>query len=341
MASQEKEPIAGLKRLGWIALGAFATAGGIVAWFWLHGAAPALAEAVIVYNFAYSAKNLSAANAYRVFEFGNSALSWTPVLAYASLLWLRAIGRNATIGATAPGSTPVYLLLLIGWPLEVALTMLSGRALLHYYILWTPYIALFAAAIYSMLPSRVRERVTGARAFPSVPALILLLLVFTNGAALVGYRRIAGKLADRSGQIEARSAIASYISEATNPQDKVLVWGNDVWLNFLSDRSAPTRYVYQYPLFLPGYSTPGRVEAFLAELEEQPPVMIVEPIVDTDEILPLSPARRTASSSRLATPEGMESVFAFFCRHYALDRVFDGVLVFRLTSARDPGLGCT
>jgi hypothetical protein len=59
------------------------------------------------------------------------------------------------------------------------------------------------------------------------------------------------------------------------------------------------------------------VASFLAELEANPPALIVEPVVDTDEVQPLDRSRRDAVQHRLETPAGMQAVFDFVCLRYA------------------------
>jgi hypothetical protein len=41
----------------------------------------------------------------------------------------------------------------------------------------------------------------------------------------------------------------------THEKDHILVWGAETSIHFVSGRPSPTRFVYQYPLYTPGYHT--------------------------------------------------------------------------------------
>jgi hypothetical protein len=69
--------------------------------------------------------------------------------------------------------------------------------------------------------------------------------------------------------------IVDYVTVNTEPGERVLVWGNDVWINYLADRQSPTRYIYQYPLFMPGYTDGKKVSEFLEDIRTDPPSLIV------------------------------------------------------------------
>ena len=106
--------------------------------------------------------------------------------------------------------------------------------------------------------------------------------------------------------LEAQTAVVQYIKDVTEPGETVLVWGNNVWINFLADRPSPTKYSYQFPLFMPEYATESRVLNFLADLQAAPPVLIVEPQADTAEMLPLNPELRAAATqAQVGMPKGM------------------------------------
>jgi hypothetical protein len=88
----------------------------------------------------------------------------------------------------------------------------------------------------------------------------------------------------------------------------------------LAERLAPTSYVYQYgPLYTRGYSTPKHVDQFLADLERNRPVLILDASTDGFVTPPLdSAAFRTWTSSDIEyapLPE-MANVIAFIERNY-------------------------
>jgi hypothetical protein len=71
---------------------------------------------------------------------------------------------------------------------------------------------------------------------------------------------------------------ASYLTNHTQKDDRVLVWGFQALVNFLADRKAPTRYIFTYPLTFDRPESVFRVQArrtFLSELATHPPTYIV------------------------------------------------------------------
>ena len=44
------------------------------------------------------------------------------------------------------------------------------------------------------------------------------------------------------------------------------MWGGEPGINFVAQRQAPTRFIYQYPLYRRGYESPGKIEEFLRAL---------------------------------------------------------------------------
>jgi hypothetical protein len=126
--------------------------------------------------------------------------------------------------------------------------------------------------------------------------------------------------------LEKDSIIVNYVADQTEPGDKVLVWGNDLWINFDAGRESPTRYGYQYPLFMTGYTDRDKVTEFLADLQNAPPKLIVEPVVDTSEILPLN----IGHSHSVEMPDGMDAVFEFIEKNYCVKAEFRDIVVYQL-----------
>ena len=322
----------GVRHTGWIVLGALLVITGLAVWFTIRGGLADLWDQVFVYSLAYSAKNLSASTAWSVFRSGNAALWWLPLGAFLGALVTRSVGERNILAGHDTVRHRIETALLVAWPLEVALTVMSGRALLHYYILWLPYLALLLPATLSSAIPRWAARgfLRNAAALAAFLCLFAFLLLHQTAAG--GYLALARAWRPGSAPSELTDTVSAYVSENTTSEDTVLVWGNNVWINFLSDRPSPTRYAYQYGLFLPGYASEGRTAELLRDLSENMPVFIIEPVVDTDEILPLNAERRAAVTSRVSVPPGMPAVFRYVCLHYQLDREFNQTLVYRRTA---------
>jgi hypothetical protein len=76
------------------------------------------------------------------------------------------------------------------------------------------------------------------------------------------------------------AAISSYIVNRSRPDDRVLMWGWDILVNFLSDRNSPTRFAMSQPLVATGPMRAKYRELFMSDISTNPPKFIV---VDAQE----------------------------------------------------------
>jgi hypothetical protein len=114
-----------------------------------------------------------------------------------------------------------------------------------------------------------------------------------------------------------------------------LVWGNEPQLYYLADRTPATRFVYLLPLTTPGYVTSAMIDAVRAQLEVNPPALIV----DVGSLEPGSPGDPPLLIDRpLRNEDGrnfdiLDPLRDFVRQRYALLEVVDGWPVYRLTGA--------
>ena len=319
----------GLKRIGYLTFGSLTVLIAVVLFFGGKHALPEFIDSVIGYNLVYRHSGISPFP-----EIGSAGLSlfnWIPLLAYivilARFLWgFSKKGYDPSVDAFT-------LFLLIGWPIEVLFTSLSSRILSHYYITWIPYLSWLVGGVVSAVfaPTRIKvERVSAN--YLILP--ILILLVVSNGSAVNKYTDLAKRLIfNRGSGIEKGIFVVNQVIERTEPRDTVLVWGNEVWINFFSGRASPTRYAYQYPLFMPGYTDREKVSFFLGEIQARPPELIVEPTVDSDEILPLNLQNREKMITIYGIPDGMDEIFEFIDKNYSVALTLHDVTIYKLIDA--------
>ncbi len=326
-----------IKKASFLALGLSSTLAVFAVWFLWHGALSDFVDAVFTYNAYYAQKNQTRgfAVSYSAMMAGSfNKLGWFPFIGYGVLLFLW-VQRQARQKKLDPRFENIFILmLLIGLPLETILSSISGRVFFHYIMIWTPYLGLLAGVLVkealTKIPSPAMEKYAPA----VLLAMTLATLSAVNLPVLAGYAQLGKYFLARDNQpLEAQSAIVQYIGDVTEPGDRVLVWGNTVWINFLADRVSPTRYSYQFPLFMPGYATESRVLGFLAALQAAPPVLIVEPQADTAEMLPINPdLRAAATQAQVGMPAGMPLVFEYIHENYCIVREFNDTLIYRLKS---------
>jgi len=316
----------GLKRIGYLALGGLAVLAAVFLYFAARGAVPELVDAVFAYNLIYRHSGISSLP--QIVVAGLALFQWVLPLLYVVILVRFCLGFSKEANGRVSGAFTWFL--LIGWPIEALLTALSSRILLHYYITWIPYLSWLAGGAAAALFA------PAVRKLERVPAVwwistLLVLVVAGNLPAVVRSAEIANRLVFHPERgVEKGIAVVDHVVEGTRAGDRVLVWGNEVWINFFSRRTAPTKYAYQYPLFMPGYTDGEKVRAFLRELETRPPALIVEPTVDTDEILPLSSDRRDQMIAIHGIPDGMEAVFQFVDSRYCVEARLRDIIVYQL-----------
>lgn len=170
----------------------------------------------------------------------------------------------------------------VGLPLEVALTSLSGRTYLHYYIAWLPVLAILAAGALAWL------RDGAGRSAPPVSARALTVgsagLVLVSLATGIAMNHASGAKGWSIWRPSPATSMANEITGYLRAGDPLLMWGAEAEFNFLTGRGAPGRFVYQYPLYECDFARPEMIAEFADAIRRQHPV-----IVDTSAWNPVVP----------------------------------------------------
>ena len=107
---------------------------------------------------------------------------------------------------------------------------------------------------------------------------------------------------------------ASYIKDHTRPDERVVVFGVDSVVQFLSERASSTRFVYGYPLGVPNKAYRDRYRAeYIAALRRTPPRYIV-----------------LGSSQDEEKTEGFPELAALLAENYQADQTFGRLELYRL-----------
>ena len=105
----------------------------------------------------------------------------------------------------------------------------------------------------------------------------------------------------------------------TASTDLVLFWGGEGGLNYTTGRRSPTRYAYQYALYMRGYQSADRIGELLLALEREPPALIVDASPATIDVPPLDRGERaswTLGEPKYAVLPEMELIFRWVEEHY-------------------------
>jgi len=81
------------------------------------------------------------------------------------------------------------------------------------------------------------------------------------------------------------------IRKHTNDENYLLMWGAETSVNYVTKIMAPTRYVYQYPLYTCGYYTEEMINEFLDDIAQKKP-LIVDTFTTNESIPPIDDNQR-------------------------------------------------
>jgi hypothetical protein len=146
---------------------------------------------------------------------------------------------------------------------------------------------------------------------------LVLVTVLSASAipTLAEFRRGLGP----NDQERTRPVATTYVIEHTASTDRVLFWGGEGGLNFTTGRRAPTRYAYQYALYMRNYQSPAKVDELLTALQRDPPALIVDASPATLDVPPLDRAARegwTLLEPKYAILPEMDRLFSWIDANY-------------------------
>jgi hypothetical protein len=235
------------------------------AFFAAHGALDDLWSAAFAYNFAEAqssdpTKDRLAAVGEVLDVLSRTGLS---LFGIAGCLWFCLCAVR--VGPSWSQQPALLRIAAIALPLDLFSATATAKPFWHYAITMLPTLTIFTGYALASL-RRVREPF--ARPVRTAAALVLGILVILTAADHVDQLqqwRVAGA-----------PEVIEYVRSHTGPTDTVLVWGAEPAVNFFAGRKAPTRYVYLYPLEMPGYTRPGMVRELLDGVAQNRPRLIVD-----------------------------------------------------------------
>ncbi len=195
-------------------------------------------------------------------------------------------------------------LCLLWLPIEVLFIGLSARNYVHYFISLVPVTVVLIGLMQYWLLS-----LSKAKSFKAWPVMLVLLavIVFNPFTAWMGEFGRAGS----DPQVD---AAVQYIQANSDADQPVLVWGAEPVVNLQARRSLPTRYIHMYPFYVAQPKIETMSAEFLAGLEGNLPVLIVD---TRNEELPFVEGEGGACTAPDIELFGsMPKVFETICQHY-------------------------
>jgi hypothetical protein len=180
----------------------------------------------------------------------------------------------------------------IGLPVEMTLTALAGNNFPHYYMSWVPLLGLNSSFLLFFISFNLLNSAKGWLQPKRLTALIAISLMV--GISVIPISDLlptltssleqawqTGGLPPVSLSHNRYESVLNYVFKNVPADQSLLVWGNQVTINWLTNRNAPTRFAYQTPLFLEGYTTSEKIAELISALEANPGA-----IIDTRAFIP-------------------------------------------------------
>jgi hypothetical protein len=254
-----------------------------------------------------------------------------------SLLWTSVVLLMAPVVSGWDRLRPAIAFLAVWSSIEIFLSSVSGREYWHYFITWIPPLGMAACLIFRVTFSVMAEAWHAVRGGSGrakwigtaglIVAVVPLAAMLHQDRALVIrlYQEVAESgVKTRSIQqyelpaIRGRATV-KFIAERCVANDALLVWGAEVFLNFQTDLTSPSRFAYQYPLFTKGYTTPALCQSFLEDLRRKPPKLIIDTSGSNEIVPPLGEpetGRHIQSDPKYVVPSGMDEIREYVREHY-------------------------
>jgi hypothetical protein len=308
-----------LRQLSTLLLGFLAVALPVLFYLTSHNALDDYFHAAFGYNFVYSSdtpvlKKL-VSPIYGLYELARSGITLLAVggwLVAVRDMWLR---RHTPMTA----KSALVWVAVVGLPLNAISTSLSGTSYAWYFIEWLPVFCIFVAYLADSFLFHREAGDTTLKTTSSkmwIIAFIGAMIVQTVGFWMIQDFAIPLLNPER----QAGDPMLDYIQRHTDNNDYLLMWGVQAEYNFLSGRPAPTRFVYQLPLYRRAYQKPALIDEFYGDLQANPPALIVDTSSTNPNIPPLDATLRQNWPAEADTVNGtlpeMEAVFQFIDAHY-------------------------
>jgi hypothetical protein len=259
-----------------IAAGFIVVAAMIIAYFAIRDGLKEFWDAAFSYNFAYVARPT-------FYERMQSLYRGWLLLSTTNLHWFGILGWSLTLSRTIFGMhsvnrrhLPLLHLGLINLPIELGFSAVGGRLINHHFITLLPIFSFFSAFLFYIILRGIHSWLGGIL---QAKTNRVALLAFILALPLIYLKPIKDYLdivLEYQSDPTKTSELVDYLVKHSSPDDTLLSLEAETFINFAAGRVSPSKYVYQYPLNLPTYTSEAMIVGFLQTLLENPPALIVD-----------------------------------------------------------------
>ena len=286
----------------------------LVGYFWGQDALREFWQSAFIYNFHYS---LASPKRWQAILKGTAYLS--PLVPLGFSAWIMGLGYFFLSKEKDTKARKLLKLALLILPIDFALSLTSGRRYLHYFTAWLlPFGLSSGFFAYKFQTSLAKA---DDHKFPKwfAPSKIWIYALFLAFGFLQLESLLPASKNFIAATIQARGVPDSgndisgspcqYIKDHTETDDYVLLWGNEVQCNFVSQRKSPSRIIYLYPLMLEGYLSSEEIEKLRKDIEEKKP-LIIDTALDDGTVFSISSDRWNEIPSAKPLIEFMQDNYA-------------------------------
>jgi hypothetical protein len=296
-----------------ISAGGLTVCFGVVVFFALQGALAQFWSAAFIYNFVYSSSSIGMEDRLKPILEGLGDLKGTGIFQFSMIGYVIGIFVVFRKNIIREG-LPLLFVGLIDLPIEWILIGASGRIVSHYLMVLLPVLSLFVGLTFWVLFSWLSSWGISMRTKTLFLLGVMGIFVWGSFAAyrkqVVEYRRVRD------------DTLINYVKSVTAPDESVLILGAESYINFFAQRKSPTRFVYQYPLYEPGYVNEEMVLEFLSDIINNRTRIIIDP--------------GNSSTAFLEFPihtDKIDESIAYLKSHFRLLENPDGLTVYEFTES--------
>lgn len=280
----------------------------------------------------------------------NIGLFWLiSIFAFGVLLLIK-FYRLRSRPAAAQVFSPVewtWLIAIVSLPIEVLMASLGGRYFGHYFITLLPATILAVAYPLWKIATITRETLRSKGQLLQAALYVILgisSIVWGVNAYIKDWpsQEVQTNLAGLFTGKVPLNELEQYIVQSTTPNDEVLVWHIHLGINFITDRRAPSRFLFPLNLFIPPTEQNRKLEEFVDDIEAHPPELIVVQRVSSMS-LPFVDKPMDQQCVPFCTPEFAQALEIpqisqqwlrfqeFFETHYTVDNhIYDWIIYRKL-----------
>jgi len=297
--------------------------------FVIKGTFSSMIDAAFVYNYFYStvrgqAFSNSLQPAIKIFSW------WFYIFGF---IWFVTIAFF-TYNLLKKRFSPFLLLTILAFPVEIFMSSISGRGFMHYFICWIPALTLLSAFGFSIIQQEVisdhfSELVEKKQSSLAVFILLVLTIIPCYQANYEGIRYIRSSILYPEWINDYVEPTARVISDLTEEQDKVLVFGGQAGINIMAKRESINAALF-YPAINNSEIGLKVQNAFFETLVADKPSLIIDGHAYLSQQIPaIDPNDRAKQEFKVSFSENLDELLQWINENYERYDQADHYIIYR------------